>query len=145
MWINEQQYSSSLKYQDNIYIKNNSPTDNTVQCLLYVMEGTLEFQKFKTYKKWLRANILSTCGNCVRMFIIQQGTMVVLMPTGHHRSQFKKKKKIHYALYKQHHLLLFKSIGRGSVGRISSPRAFVMLDSVSKQVGECFKIKLEML
>jgi len=24
------------------------------------MEGTLEFQKFKTYKKWLRANILST-------------------------------------------------------------------------------------
>lgn len=55
------------------------------------MEGTLEFQKFKTYKKWLRANILSTCDNCVRMFIIQQGTMVVLMPTGHYRSQVKKK------------------------------------------------------
>lgn len=50
------------------------------------MEGTLEFQKFKTYKKWLRANILSIYDKCVRMFIIQQGTMVVLMPTGHHRS-----------------------------------------------------------
>ena len=99
----------------------------------------LNFKNLKHIKSGQGLTFVSTVDKCLRLFIIQQGTMVVLTPTGHCGNQ---SKNYYQALYKQHHLLLFQNLGTQSASNAKqSMNTFNVIQCYSNQFGKCFKIK----